>query len=202
MFKTSNLSFRVIISLIVLCLLTAGVTLAQRPKSPRTSASTQIGDAWIDVSYSSPILRGRTGIFGSGAEYGTKIYAGADVWRAGADVTTRITTEADLMIGDSKVPAGEYSFFIELKEGGWTGIISKQPHMDAFDRAKMAEGITWGAYGYDPKHDVARAPMAVTPAPQIIDNLIIGFGGVTAEGGNLFVVWDNQVGALPFTVAK
>jgi hypothetical protein len=32
--------------------------------------------------------------------------------------------------------------------------------------------------------------------------LMIGFSNVTAEGGELVVAWDNQVGALPFKVAK
>ena len=30
------------------------------------------------------------------------------------------------MIGGSTVPAGEYSLFIDLKDGAWTAIISKQ----------------------------------------------------------------------------
>ena len=36
-----------------------------RPASPEGAASTQIGDAWIDITYSRPILRGRNGVFGS-----------------------------------------------------------------------------------------------------------------------------------------
>ncbi len=90
---------------------------AKRPASPAGSSATQIGEKWIDVTYGRPILRGRKGIFGSGAEYGKTLYASGPVWRAGANVTTRIKTELDLEIGGKKVPAGEYSFFIELKEG-------------------------------------------------------------------------------------
>ena len=41
-----------------------------RPASPEGSASTQIGDAWIDITYSRPILRGRSGYFGAGDSYG------------------------------------------------------------------------------------------------------------------------------------
>ncbi len=56
-----------------LCLAVMGfapVAAQERPSSPEGAASTQIGDAWIDITYSRPILRGRNGIFGAGDEYG------------------------------------------------------------------------------------------------------------------------------------
>jgi hypothetical protein len=193
----------VVSSLLVSALLLSVAVIAQeRPASPPGTASTQIGEKWIDVSYSRPLLRGRQGIFGSGAEYGKKLYANGPVWRAGANATTRIKTGLDLEIGGKKVPAGEYSFFIELKEGAWTGILSTQPFMEAFDRAKVGQGITWGAYGYKPDMDVVRAPMTVEKREMSIDQLTIGFRNVTADGGEMYLIWDNQVGVLPFKVAK
>jgi len=95
----SRPAFRVLVVALVVGILLSGTAFAQgRPKSPRTNSSTQIGDAWIDVTYSAPILRGRRDVFGSGDSYGQAIYAGAPVWRAGADVTTRIKTGLDLEI--------------------------------------------------------------------------------------------------------
>ena len=187
-----------------LCLAVMGFAPAaaqERPASPEGAASTQIGDAWIDITYSRPILRGRTGIFGSGDEYGQVLNAQGPVWRAGANVTTRIKTGADLMIGDTTVPAGEYSFFIELKEGAWTAIISKQGYMETFDRDKMAEGLTWGAYGYNPEHDVVRAGMMTSTEDFSIDQMTILFSDVSDAGGAIIVMWDNQMGVLPFGVA-
>ena len=187
-----------------LCLAVVGLAPAaaqDRPASPEGMASTQIGDAWIDITYSRPILRGRTGIFGSGDEYGQVLNAQGPVWRAGANMTTRLKTGADLMIGDTTVPAGEYSLFIELKEGAWTAIISKQPYMETFDRDKMAEGLTWGAYGYNPEHDVARSPMMASTEDFSIDQMTILFSDVSDAGGAIIVMWDNQMGVLPFGVA-
>lgn len=166
------------------------------------SAATQVDGKWIDVSYSRPILRGRADIFGSGESFGKKLNAGAPVWRAGANASTRITSEVDLMIGDTKVAAGEYSLFIDLKEGAWTAIISSQAHMEKPDRAKMAEGITWGSYGYSEDHDVARAPMMVVAGENTIDQLTYVFSDMSADGGNLVLVWGKQIGVLPFTFAK
>ena len=173
-----------------------------RPASPEGAASTQIGDAWIDITYSRPILRGRTGIFGSGEEYGQTLLAGGPVWRAGANVTTRINTQADLMIGGSTVPAGEYSLFIDLKDGAWTAIISSQGYMETFDRAKMEEGLTWGAYGYNPEHDVVRAPMMTSTEEFSVDQMTIIFSDVSDAGGAIVVMWDNQMGVLPFGVSQ
>lgn len=189
-----------------LCLAVIGFAPAaaqgDRPASPEGAASTQIGDAWIDITYSRPILRGRNGVFGAGESYGEALLAGGPVWRAGANVTTRINTEANLMIGGTTVPAGEYSLFIELKEGAWTAIVSKQGYMETFDRDKMAEGLTWGAYGYNAEHDVVRAPMMTSTEDFSIDQMTILFSDVSDAGGAIIVMWDNQMGVLPFGVAQ
>jgi hypothetical protein len=189
-----------------LCLAVIGFAPAaaqgDRPASPEGAASTQIGDAWIDITYSRPILRGRSGIFGSGEEYGQTLLAGGPVWRAGANVTTRISTGADLMIGGATVPAGEYSFFIDLKDGAWTAIISKQGYMETFDREKMAEGLTWGAYGYNAEHDVVRAPMMTSTEEFAVDQMTILFSDVSEAGGAIVVIWDDQMGVLPFGVTQ
>lgn len=199
-----NVKLRVLTSALVLGCVLSGVVAAQeeRPASPPGTASTQIGENWIDITYGRPILRGRQGIFGSGAEYGKKLNAGGPVWRAGADATTRIKTGMDLEIGGKRVPAGEYSFFIDLKEGAWTAILSSQPFMEKFDRAKVAEGVTWGAYGYKPELDVVRAPMTVETRQGSLDQLTFGFRDVTADGGSIALIWDNQSAMLPFKVVK
>ena len=52
----------------------------------------QVDSRWIDIVHGKPILRGRTNIFGSGADYGKTLFAGGTVWRAGANVSTRLRT--------------------------------------------------------------------------------------------------------------
>src|SRR5206468_1903994 len=82
------------------------------------------GGKWIEVAYSRPMLRGRTNIFGKGADYGKDVNGGAPVWRAGANQTTKLTTEVPITIGGKKLEPGSYDVFVELKEGGWTLILS------------------------------------------------------------------------------
>lgn len=194
-------------NLIIACaalLLSAPAAFAHddRPKSPPGTANTQIGEAWIDVTYSRPILRGRTGIFGSGEEYG-KAISGGDYWRAGANATTRLKTEIDLMVGDKKVPAGNYGVVIGLDEKEWTLVLTSQPSMDSWKgRDVVAKGLMWGSYGYQPDHDVARAPMKLKALDHSVDQMTISFLDVDETGATLVVAWDKTAATVRLKVAK
>ena len=61
---------------------------------------------WIDIVHGKPILRGRTNVFGSGADYGKTLFDGGTVWRAGANVSTRLRNQMPLEIGGTRVQAG------------------------------------------------------------------------------------------------
>jgi hypothetical protein len=173
----------------------------KRAASPAGTAQTQIGDTWIEITYSRPIKRGRD-VFGSGADYGKGVLVGgATVWRAGANQSTRLNTQVPLVIGDKTVPAGEYSLFIDLTSPTeWTLIVSSYG-------AKKSGGdktpdTLWGSFGYKPDKDVARAPMTVATRSGSLDQLTWGFLDVTAEGGKLFLAWDTTYATVPFTVGK
>ena len=172
---------------------------AQRPASPRGEASTQIGEAWIIVDYGRPILRGRTGIFGSGEEYGTAVTGPAPVWRAGANKSTRLHTDVPLMIGGTEVPAGEYSVFAKLDQGSWTFILSTH---EAKDSGRAPGDGLWGSYNYTADKDVVRAAMTVSDVEFSIDQFTISFLDVTEEGGTLAMVWEHTMATIPFTVVQ
>src|SRR5262249_23882691 len=139
--------------LLTFAALCAASLLAQqtdKPFSPRGTAATEVagawtpqkpgippqypGGKWIEVDYGRPILRGRKNIFGSGADYGKALNAGAPVWRAGANSTTKLSTEVPIVIGGKTLPPGVYDLFVELKEGSWTLIVGTQPTQDTHDR--------------------------------------------------------------------
>lgn len=188
----------------------------RRPLSPAGSAATQVGgkwsapDAegnrsytggkWIEVSYSRPMLRGRTDIFGKGADYGKAVTAGGPLWRAGANVTTRLSTQVPLEIAGKRLEPGEYSMFVDLKEPAWTLVISKQPRQDKYDPNEKVK--TWGAYNYDPKHDVVRAPMTMLKPAVSVDQFTIAFVDVTASGGKIAMAWEKTGAVVPFKVVS
>jgi hypothetical protein len=188
----------------------------RRPLSPPGTTATQVGgkwsapDAdgerrytggkWIEISYSRPMLRGRTDIFGKGADYGKAVSGGAPLWRAGANVTTTLKTEVALEIGGKRLEPGEYSVFVDLKEPAWTLVLSKQPRQEKYDEKEKMK--TWGAYNYDPKLDVARAPMKmVTPAVSV-DQFTIAFVDMTDQGGQIAMVWERTGAVVPFKVVS
>src|SRR5688572_25314518 len=109
------------LSTLVIALLTATLLVAQgnRPLSPDGIASVHVqgkwekterqqftlggeryvGGSWIDITYGRPMLRGREAFTGTGADYGKAAYAGAPVWRAGANLSTRLKNSIPLVIG-------------------------------------------------------------------------------------------------------
>ena len=173
----------------------------RRPASPDGTAATQVNGRWIDLTYGRPILRGRTNIFGSGADYGDKLNDGGPVWRAGANLTTVLKTEVPLEIGGKRVPAGEYAVLVELKdEKDWTFILSAQPRQSRFDGKNTTE--LYGGFNYKPDRDVARAPMRVEAIPFSIDQLTWGFTDVTPAGGTMRIWWEKTMASVPFRIVS
>jgi hypothetical protein len=194
-----------------------------RPMSPEGSAQVQVlgkwvkgerpaftlgretyqGGKWIEITYGRPLQRGRD-LFGSGANYGKAANdVGAPglppppVWRAGANMSTRLKTEVPLVFAGKSVPAGEYSLFIDLvKPTEWTLIVSSWAAQTKFDpKDKTA---LWGAYGYTPDKDVARVPMKVETLPFAVDQLTWTFLDVTNDSGRIALMWGNTLASTPF----
>jgi hypothetical protein len=188
----------------------------RRAASPSGTAATQVGGTWsapdkdgnqrysggkwIEIEYSRPMLRGRTDVFGKGADYGKKVNSGAPVWRAGANQTTKLKTEVRLEIGGKRLAPGEYDLFVDLKEPAWTLIVSTQPTQEKYDSNEKTK--IWGAYGYDPKFDVVRVPMTMVKPAVSHDQFTIGFVDMTDKGGKIAMGWEKTGAMVPFTVAQ
>jgi hypothetical protein len=189
---------------LLMTLLVAGTFAAaqeDRVASPAGTSATQLGEKgrWLEITAGRPIKRGRD-LWGSGPGYGKTLLAGgATVWRAGANVSTRLKTEAPLEIGGKTVPPGEYSLFIDLKSSSeWTLIVSSWgAKKGGGDPAKDA---LWGAYNYTPDKDVARVAMKLEKLPVSVDQLTWNFADVTPTGGKIVLMWDTVVATAPFTV--
>jgi hypothetical protein len=173
------------------------------PPSPRGLAAIEVGGTWetvngntrytggkwITVDYGRPILRGRKNIFGSGPQYGEFVRGGALVWRAGANATTRLTTQAPLVVGGTTVQPGVYNVLVDLKDGAWTLLLNTQPVQEGFDpndKVRLS-----GATNYDPKFDIARAPMTLSATPVNVEQFTIAFVDVGENRATLAMWWDN-----------
>lgn len=176
-----------------------------KPASPAYTLGRQnyVEGKWIEITFGRPLQRGRD-LFGSGANYGkavndvgTDAFPAPPVWRAGANVSTQLKTEATLVFGDKTVPAGEYTLFIDPKSPSeWTLIISRwaaQKKFDAKDKTAL-----WGAYGYTPDKDVARVAMKVEALPFAVDQLTWSFVDMTQDGGRMVLMWGKTIASAAF----
>jgi Protein of unknown function (DUF2911) len=200
-----------LVSLIVL--LGAGsASLAQdrRAASPAGASSTQVGGRyderngyvggkWLEVRYGRPIKRGRD-LFGP-ADYAEFLNDGAPVWRAGANVTTRLYTEVAIVIGGTTIAPGEYSLFIDLQRDGWILVVSAWPAQTTTYDVKNKQAL-FGAYDYTPDRDIVRMRMTRTKLPYSFDQLAWEFLNMDATGGRLAMIWDTQMAWVPFNIAR
>jgi hypothetical protein len=137
---------------------------SQEKPSPAKSAEGTVGDAKVTVNYSSPAVKGRV-IWGDLVPMG-------QVWRAGANDATTITTTKDIMVQGQKLPAGTYSFFIIPGENESTFIFNKV--------AKQ-----WGAFNYDSKEDQLRVKVTSQQASNFEERLVYKI-----ENNKLKISWE------------
>jgi hypothetical protein len=105
-----------------------------------------------------------------------------------------------LVIGGKTVPAGEYSLFIDLKTPTeWTFIVSNYGQATKID--PNDKDAIYGAFGYTPDKDVARAPMKVDKLPYTVEELTWQFVDMTNDSGRIAIMWDKNMASVPFTVA-
>ena len=162
-----------------------GVACAQ-PASPPAEASVTIGGKSITIKYSAPSVRGREGkLFGPAGKISQDPHY--PVWRAGANAATALHTDANLDIAGLKVPAGDYTLFVNVQDpNNWQLIVSK------------ATG-EWGLR-YDPAQDLGHRSMTMSKPPMMVETLKYT---LTDEGGNrgrLELAWEDHVASVPFTV--
>ena len=80
--------------------------------APRETVSVSVGGKEVSVEYGRPSLKGRS------FNNLTKQLPEDRIWRAGSEQVTTLKTEADIMMGGKKIPAGKYSVYIYCPESG------------------------------------------------------------------------------------
>jgi hypothetical protein len=214
------MNLRSSLSMVVLCAAATAVLSAQAvPEvklvpSPPGQAAMQLGGRWektaeggqryvdgkwVVVDYGRPLLRGRTPIFGTGADYGKMVTGDAAIWRAGANDTTRLTTQAPLQIGDKTIAPGVYNVFVDLKPGQWSLVLNTQPVQPTFDPADKVR--LSGATNYSSKFDVLSVPMAVGTRADSLEQFTIAFANVTTNSAKLIMAWETTMASVDVRVA-
>jgi hypothetical protein len=104
------------------------------------------------------------------------------VWRLGADSATTLTTDADITIGDLKVPKGVYTLYVLASENGWKLIVNKQTGQ-------------WGTE-YSESQDLGRVDMKITKLGEPVETLRITLRSAGASQGQLEIAWGSTRAAV------
>lgn len=130
-----------------------------------------VDGAQINISYGTPSRRGRH-LFGGIVAYGER-------WRTGANRATHFSTSKDILIGDLKVPAGDYTLYSIPEKDGGTLIINKQTGQN---------GTT-----YNQDRDLGRVNMQVRTKDDNTEVFTINI----SDAGFLELIWGNTVYSVP-----
>lgn len=126
--------------------------------SPRDTVRAVVGGATVLVDYGRPASRGRV-VFGGLVPWNA-------VWRTGANRTTTLISDRDLLVGDVTLPAGSYALFTIPTPTGWTLIVNRK---------------VGGGLDYDAGQDVARIAMRTERVPQAVERFTIALEPRGAE---------------------
>lgn len=146
-------------------------------RSPRETVEATIAGAKLSVTYGRPYARGRQ-IMGGLVPYGQR-------WRTGADEATSFETSRNLEIGNTIIPAGEYTLFTIPEPTDWTLIFNTQTGQ-------------WGTV-YDDANDMGRVLMAVEQTAPV-EQFTIAFEEIDSTSGALVLAWETTRASVTFIV--
>ncbi|MFN0101480.1 MAG: DUF2911 domain-containing protein [Bryobacteraceae bacterium] len=156
------------IFLLAATLLSGQAQKKQRP-SPPMETTVALNGKNVTIKYSSPSMKNRK-IFGDLVPFGK-------VWRAGANEATALHTDADIVLGDLTVPAGDYTLFVLPEANAWTLIVNKQTGQ-------------WGLT-YQPGMDLGRTKMTLSKVPPVESYKM------TLSPNKLQLEWEETAASVP-----
>lgn len=129
----------------------------------------------LKITYSRPQLKGR--------EF-SKLAPTGKVWRTGANEAAELTLYVPMMMGDTKVPAGTYTFYLIPGKDQWTAIINEDLNV-------------WGSYYYNESKDVARMTVPLYEADNSLEAFSIAFEEAD-NGVDMHLGWGKTRATVPF----
>ncbi len=149
-----------------------GQTLKVPTLSPITEVTQEVGLTEVKLSYSRPSAKGRK-IFGDLVPFG-------EIWRTGANASTKLTFSEDVKIAGNDLKAGTYALYTIPGEKEWTIII----HGNTRHRS-IAGDV------YKPEEDVFRFKVKPTRTSGSVETFTIGFTDITSKSAKLMIAWEN-----------
>jgi hypothetical protein len=138
--------------------------------SPEATLTQAVGLTNVEIVYSRPGAKGRT-VFGDVVPFG-------EIWRTGANSSTKITLSDNVKIGGQDVPAGTYAIYTIPGKEEWTIILHKYLE-------------NWGAGGYDQTQDLARFTVKPTMMTENYESFTIDFASFASGKAMIDMRWEN-----------
>ena len=162
---------RIILTCFVcLVALSASAQVKMPPASPTFEIKGTVGLTEVSVIYSRPSAKGRK-VAGELIPYD-------EVWRTGANASTKLSFSTDVKLEGNLVAAGTYALYTLFTEEEATVILSK--NLD-----------WWGAIGYNATHDVLRFKVPVKHPSSHYETFTISFSDFTLDGAYLNLKWEH-----------
>ncbi len=139
-----------------------------------------LGLTTISLEYSRPNVKGR--------ELFVEVEAWDQMWRTGANGSTKIEFGADAMIGGQKVKKGQYAIYSIPNKENWTVMLTTDL------------GMGGNVDKYDTANEVARFTTKTMDSPYFYESLTFDFSDITNDGADLNLMWGDYMFSMPIAL--
>lgn len=152
-------------------------------RSPLDSLSFDVAGTTVKICYGRPSLRGRTMIGGEAVPFG-------QVWRTGANETTKFITTAPVKVGGVEVPQGMFALYTQPGETEWDVIVNRSYEQWGQERS----------YTDDVKaQELGRVKATVERLPEAIEQFTIRAEPQADGSAHLVLEWEHTRIRVPVT---
>ncbi len=130
----------------------------------------------IRVVYGRPQMKERK-VFGELLPYG-------EMWRLGANETTRITFYSPVMIGDKEIRPGTYGLFAMVNQNNWEIIIHRNIN-------------SWGSANHDEETNVHKITVPTGKTKVTVEALSVVIDKISDKQVDVVFGWENTMARLP-----
>ena len=141
--------------------------------SPASEVEQMVGLTEIEIEYSRPSMRGRE-VFGNLVPFGK-------VWRTGADNSTKISFDTDVIISGKTIQSGTYSIFSIPNKESWEIIFYSDVELWGVPRDWSENKIVFSSM-----FDVKKLNKSNT-----VETFTISFNDLTNNDVNMSISWEN-----------
>ncbi len=136
--------------------------------SPLCTVKQRVGLTDVEITYSRPSVKGRK-VFGGIVPYD-------QVWRTGANASTKLTFSTPVKLNGVEVPAGTYALYTIPAKKEWTIILSTN--------------LTANIFSYSPTNDFARFKVTPVALPRSVETLAIDLNDIRDDSATFNLFWE------------